>query len=111
MSEEKTLQLEILRQFATRPELRLWRANTGVAVPLGTDHVVRFGVRGQADLSGIVRGGRRLEIEVKSPRGRRSPQQVKWGEMIARFGGIYIVARSVNEVHAALADAGVELPL
>ena len=30
---EKKLQNTILRQFATRPELRLWRANVGMSVP------------------------------------------------------------------------------
>ncbi len=110
MTLEKTIQTEILAEFGTRDDMRLWRVNTGVALPLGSERVTRFGVRGQADLSGIIRGsGRRLEIEVKSPMGRVSTQQSRWGQMIIRFGGIYIVARSIHDVYAGLHDAGVYL--
>jgi hypothetical protein len=63
---------------------------------------VRFGVPGQADISGILVGGRRLEIEVKGPTGRMSDQQRKFRAMIECFGGLYILARSVDDVTQAL---------
>lgn len=96
LASEKSIQNEILRVVGSRPDVRLWRANTGVAYA-GT-RAVRFGVQGQADLSGIIAGGRRLEIEVKSARGRQTPEQRAFGEMIEKFGGVYIVARSVEDV-------------
>lgn len=40
--------------------------------------VMRAGVRGQADLYGIWRGGRHLEIELKAAGGRLSPEQEAW---------------------------------
>ncbi|RMG17749.1 MAG: hypothetical protein D6729_08280 [Deltaproteobacteria bacterium] len=61
------------RVFGTRSDMRLWRANVGAA-RFGR-HVVKFGIPGQADLTGILPGGIRLEIEVKGPTGRQSPQQ------------------------------------
>lgn len=100
---EKTLQNEILRRYGTRPDMRLWRMNTGAA-RFG-NQTVRFGLPGQADLSGVLSDGRRLEIEVKSPTGRLSTDQISFGEMIKRFGGVYIVARSLDDVERGLQDA------
>lgn len=106
MASEKALQNDILRAFGTLPHLRLWRANVGVA-RIGT-RVVRFGVPGQADLTGILPDGRRLEIEVKSPTGRQSPDQAAFQGIIERFHGIYILARSINDVRQRLAALGIE---
>ena len=103
---EKAIQNDILRAFGTKPWMRLWRANAGVA-RIG-DRVVRFGVPGQADLTGILPGGRRLEIEVKSTDGRQTEEQRNYQRMIERFGGVYVLARSVEDVRRALAQAGYE---
>jgi hypothetical protein len=103
---EKALQNDILRAFGTRPGLRLWRANCGVA-RMG-ERVIRFGIPGQADLTGILPDGRRLEIEVKSATGRQTPEQIAFEHMIERFNGIYILARSTNDVRQRLAALGIE---
>jgi len=100
MASEKAIQNEILRAFGTLPGVRLWRANVGVA-RIG-DRVVRFGISGQADLTGILPDGRRLEIEVKSPTGRQTPPQAAFQAMIERFNGLYVLARSVDDVRRAL---------
>ena len=104
---EKHLQNAILRAFGTLPGLRLWRANVGAA-RVGR-RVVRFGIRGQADLTGIVPDGRRLEIEVKTSTGRQTADQRSFQQMIERFHGIYILARSVDDVRRELAAKGVRL--
>lgn len=93
---ENEIQARIIAAIGSRPDVRLWRANTGAA-QMANGQFVRFGIPGQADLSGITADGRRLEIEVKSATGRLRPDQVAFGKMIRRFGGIYIVARSVEE--------------
>jgi hypothetical protein len=64
--------------------------------------VVRFGVPGQADLTGILPGGLRLEIEVKSAGGRQTTEQQTYQRMIQRFGGMYVLARSAEDVQEAL---------
>jgi hypothetical protein len=97
---EHAIQSQILRDFGTRPDMRLWRANSGVA-RMG-NRKVRFGVPGQADLTGILPGGVRLEVEVKSATGRQSPEQAAYQAMIVRFGGVYVLARSVGDVWAAV---------
>ena len=111
---------QILRTLGVVPSIRLWRANVGVGVPyaavqaalaalragnpagaygiLSAARPVTFGVPGQADLTGILATGRRLEIEVKSAVGRQSADQRNYQAMIERLGGRYILARSVADV-------------
>ena len=100
MTPEHAIQNQILHAFGTRPDMRLWRANTGVA-RYGT-RTVAFGVPGQADLTGVLPGGTRLEIEVKSATGRQSRDQAAYQQMIERFGGVYVLARSVEDVWARI---------
>lgn len=104
---EKQTQNAILRAFGTLSALRLWRANVGAA-QIGR-RVVRFGIAGQADLTGILPDGRRLEIEVKSATGRQTAAQQAFQEMIERFHGVYILAKSVDDVRRQLAAVGVGL--
>lgn len=103
---EKTVQNAILREFGTRADCRLWRANVGVARIGGArsagGRVVRFGLPGQADLTGILFGGVRLEIEVKGAGGRQTEEQRAFQRMIERFGGVYVLARSVQDVWQAI---------
>lgn len=105
---EKQIQNEILRTFATRTDVRLWRANTGVAGyrdrKTGQIRQVRFGVPGQADLTGILPGGLRLEIEVKKPGGAQTAEQEWYQQMIQRFGGVYVLAYSVQDVWDAIGE-------
>jgi len=71
--------------------------------------IIRFGVPGQADLTGILPDGRRLEIEVKSPTGRQTAEQRSFQQMIERFNGVYILARSIHDVRQQLAAHGLRL--
>ena len=102
---ESQIQAAIIRTFGTLPTMRIWRANTGAA-RFG-NQIVRFGVPGQADLTGILPDGHRLEIEVKSATGRQSQDQANYQRMIERFGGVYILARSVSDVAEALKQYGI----
>lgn len=100
-AEEAEIQSAILRYLSTRnADLRAWRSNSGLA--RSADRAIRFGIPGQADISGILRGGRRLEIEVKSSKGTQSKRQKVFQRVIEQFGGLYILARSVADVAARL---------
>lgn len=102
---EQQIQQAILATLGALPDVRLWRQNSGMAVPLealrrGEDRPVRYGVNGCGDLSGVLQVsglGIRLEVEVKAATGRQSDDQKRFQAMIERFGGIYILARSVEE--------------
>ncbi len=86
--------------------MRLWRANVGVAHIGGPrsagGRVVRFGLPGQADLTGILPCGVRLEIEVKRPGCPQTCEQRAFQRMIEHFGGVYVLARSVEDVRQAI---------
>lgn len=102
------------------PDCVLWRNGTGVArhtdERTGDDRVVRYGlVKGGADLVGVltVQGvGVFLAVEVKTPTGRLSPDQKLFGELVQRCGGVFIVARSVDDfvAQATAARARLEAP-
>ena len=95
---EDEIQAEILlgigKDFSD--SIRAWRNNTG---SLKIDNrFVRFGLKGQADISGIMEGGPRLEIEVKTSKGVQSQAQKDYDQMITKFGGIYLLARDYETV-------------
>ncbi len=61
------------------------------------DRFISFGLKGAADISGIIVGGVRLEIEIKSGEAKQSVEQKNFQKMIEKFGGIYILARSKDD--------------
>lgn len=119
---EKDVQRAIMLAMRGRTDLRIWPQQTGVGVPLSAvksavavlaiGHParkmlesaprIRYGLPGAADLSGILADGRRLEVEVKSATGRQSEQQKAFELMMERYQGLYVLARSPEDVVAAL---------
>ena len=111
---EKQVQNAIMRKWATDPRIRLFRQNVGVGIPYSEwlkykqnpkyhPAKVAYGVEGMADLSGIIgTTGQRLAIEVKGEKGRQSKKQVNYEHMIREMGGVYILARCVEDVDLVL---------
>lgn len=99
---EAEIQREILVAFGARSDLRIWRANTGKAFnPSG--RLVTFGVPGQPDIMGLrLPHGQLIGIEVKSATGKQRADQASFQAMMERFGGLYILARSVADVECVL---------
>jgi hypothetical protein len=102
---EAEIQGDILLALGSRPDVRLWRANAGAAAtPAG--RVVRFGVAGQGDLTGLLRlpggVGARLEVEVKREDGRQTIEQKTFQHVVEKFGGCYVLARSADEALAGV---------
>jgi len=97
----------VTQYLAHRPDVLVWRSNTG-AMPNPRGRLVRFGVRGSADLTGLLRpSGVRLEIEVKRPGGgKQTDDQAAYEASIRSAGGVYILVRSVEECRAKL-DAAI----
>ena len=94
----------ILDAYAGHPRIELWRNNTG-QIRKG-QRVIRFGRVGSADITGIIEGGRRIEIECKKQGNRtakdRIEKQAEFASMIRKRGGIYILAFSVDDVKSIL---------
>jgi hypothetical protein len=53
---------------------------------------------GQADIAGILKGGRAIFIEVKANT-KQSEHQKAFQESVESMGAVYLLARSVAEVH------------
>lgn len=92
---------------------RVWRNNVGTA--RGKDNrLIRFGLApGSSDLIGFVPVEIRQEhlgqtiavflaVEVKTARGRPTPEQIAFLECVRRGGGIAGVARSVEDAQALI---------
>lgn len=95
MSEANRITAEILLAIPERfPGSRAWRNNAVVAAIDG--RVIRAGIKGQADITGIAApSGRRIEIEVKAGRDRMRPEQAAFREAVLAAGGIHVIARDV----------------
>lgn len=90
------------------PRCLLWRNEIGSSThwPDGREreHPIRYGVcsPGGADLIGCF-GPRFLAVEVKTPAGRLSPEQVDFGRWLATRGCVYAICRSEADAAALLA--------
>lgn len=102
---EQELMRAILDRLAMMPGVWCWRTNTGVAKAHG--HRIRFGKVGSGDISGILRGGRHFELEVKLPGGKwkTTEEQQAHGARVLEMGGLWAVVRSVDEAVAAVESA------
>ncbi len=120
---EAVIQQEILAEFGAKKFCRLWRINVGLAYPMHGDRPVMFGVKGQADCEGFLDFRHsslwapgvlpvsciKWCVEVKREKGGRVRQsQEAMMRCVERFGGVYQIARSVEEVWAMLDELGFE---
>jgi hypothetical protein len=84
-----------------------WRNNQGV-IPTGRGTYRRFaGLRGVSDILGVLDKGRFLAVEVKSLKGKTSPEQTAFLARVTSLGGVACVVRSVEELEKDLQEAGV----
>ena len=86
-----------------------WSNNSG-AVKVGVgpaSRYVRYGKKGSSDILGILDDGRFLAIEVKTAKGRATPDQVEFLADINKRGGLGFIARSVDDVRANLFGLGI----
>ncbi len=103
---EAEIQHAILKAWGAHPSLRIARVNTGAAM-IGR-RLIRFNPPGTGDLVGLIAPtGRMLMIEVKSETGRQRKEQNIMQSIVTKFGGLYILARSLADVDNALAATGV----
>lgn len=97
---EAAIQAQILIHVTALPDAMFERCNTGTG-RTDTGRMVRFGTPGGPDIRGTW-CGRAIAIEVKSAIGRQSREQKLWQAQFERAGGLYVLARSVDDVRAAL---------
>lgn len=79
-----------------------------MAVPLPGGKFRRFvGLRGVADILGVLQTGRFLAVEVKRPGGKTSQEQDRFLDRVASLGGVACCVSSVEELEEDLKAAGV----
>lgn len=90
---------QVLIELGKYPELvRAWRNETGAARMMNNpERIIHYGLKGSADITGILNNGKRLEMEVKTGNATQSKQQKLFNKMIDEFNGIYCVVKSTNE--------------
>ena len=110
---EKDIQTAIC-EYLTLRGIFHWRANTGGSAYPGKNgkmRYVKYGFKGVADIIGIRHYyqaatkkdfGQFIAIEVKRPGGKPSLDQVALQQAVEAHGGIYILARSVDDVQKGL---------
>lgn len=106
---EAEIQHEIRLDLGTEPGLTLFRNETGVAkhqLRHRTGHV-RYGLcKGSSDLIGILApSGRFIALEIKTPTGRATQEQLQFLELIRKRGGFAAIVRSRDEAREAIARA------
>jgi hypothetical protein len=103
---EAEIKRAIREALGTLPDVRVFVNNVGHALNTESGQHVDFGlIKGASDLIGVGPGGRFLALEVKSLRGKPSPEQVAFIAMVRRLGGIAGVVRSPGEALALIAAA------
>lgn len=114
--QESAVLTSVLKYLGARKDCRVWRNNTGrIADRKG--RVVSFGLVGSADIIGIrkvfvggggkpgtwaglsVECGQFLAVECKSDHGRQSQAQRNFQTMVESMGGLYIIARRVEDLY------------
>ncbi len=84
-----------------------WRSNTaGIKRRdrAGREFWAAPGMRGVADLIGVLPGGKFLAVETKTAAGKLSPEQAAFLDNIRAAGGVAVVIRSLDEMVTLLDD-------
>lgn len=100
---------QIIKALSATRLGKFWSQPTGAAYR--NNVLVRYGVIGSADISGIMVGGKRIEIEVKTGKAEQSEGQKNFESMIKMMGGFYFVARSVSEAVESVKSVAASLEM
>ncbi len=98
--DERDILADVLIAVTAFPGASMIRQNTGAA-RTSDGRVVKFGRKGQPDIIGCIRG-RYVGIETKTQSGQQTKEQKAWQYNVERSGGLYILARSVEDILHAL---------
>ncbi len=80
------------------PQVRIWKQVNGVFRSIDGSRLIKVGLVGSSDLTGILlRGGRRLEAEAKTGKAKQTKEQRSFAHMIVKYGGVFILFHSVEE--------------
>jgi len=103
MATESKLVKACLEYLRFHPSIMAWRNNTGGASASykGKTRYIAFGAPGAPDILGVT-DGRALAVECKSPKGKQTEAQRKWQADFEACGGLYILARTLDDLEDGL---------
>lgn len=82
--------------LAVSPHGMVWKNNTGVLRD-ANNRPVRYGLPGSSDVLACIKG-RFVGIEAKVGRDKQRQNQCAFAAAVRQAGGVYILARSVDDV-------------
>lgn len=96
---ENDIQKQILEWLAYQQGC-FWRNNSGATVAeyKGKSRLIRFGMKGSADILGILPDGRFFACEVKKKPNKPTVDQQTFLDSISYWGGVAVVAYSLEDV-------------
>lgn len=91
-------------QWLWRHGCYVWRNNTGAYKPSGTSRYIRYGFKGSPDILGVTPEGRFIGVECKVGKNKLSKHQTAFQDRVQQRNGIYVVARSLDDLDAIKAQ-------
>lgn len=88
--------------------IKAWRNNTG-ALKDQHGRLVRYGLKGSADIIGILPDDRFLSVECKREGGKVRPEQKQFQDMINSNNGVAVIVHSCDELLQELKKKGMEI--
>jgi hypothetical protein len=105
-NDHQILVTEILCELSKNSNIRVWQNSTGVAKSLDDERFLKYGLKGSADILGIIGPcGKFLAVEIKTGKSIQSAAQKSFEKVILARGGVYILARSVLDAVKGVATA------
>lgn len=104
---ESEIQKACLDWLNTIPGVKVWRQNTGAVVSeyKGKKRFMRFGQKGQADITGLTNSGVRIEIEIKRGGEKPTDAQLDWLRTMWSYGAITFWTDSIERCVEQTRDA------
>lgn len=69
---------------------------------------VKFGKKGCADITGLLKDGRRIEVECKVGKNKQSPEQLDFQRIIEENNGVYLLVYSAQELLDKITAMGIK---
>lgn len=92
-------------------QILAFRVNSGqvlVANRNGSPRMIKLAPPGTADIIGMLPGGRFLAVECKTRKGKQTPEQEEFEQRVLANGGVYVLARSSEDLEKALMEEGIK---
>lgn len=80
-------------------KVRAWKNHTGSARSMDGQRIIQYGLKGSADITGILKNGKRLELEIKTGHAVQAKHQENFQRMIEEMGGVYKVIRNEKDIY------------